>query len=293
MDKAKLFGLLLGAVVGGYGVYVANLDGSKPLDAGKSALVQGRYDEAIDHFDQVFEEMRRSAQVPLYAVGLTFDKHRTRYEAFKGLAEAHLKKGEVQLAQQYLDEARAINTFDPKITLLTMEIAESRGAFGDAEKAVEQLLKTNPRFYRNYLMRARIRKRMGDCLGQAADYRAALQNLTAGHLQYERIDVLQDLAWLLASHPDPQCRDGAQAVDLLKGVADLVEERYTEQARSRFLAVRAAALAESGDYDGAKAGAERAAALVPADSGEFAAIQRQLNAYNIKEPWREIINSPN
>jgi tetratricopeptide (TPR) repeat protein len=287
MRTAKIVGLLIGAVVGGYWLYEANLDGAEPLREGRSAMLRGAPREAIPHFHQVLEEISRSIRSPLAQTGLNMKHLEHRQAALKGLAEAYLKTGAPERAEEFLDRARSANAFDPTLPYLTAEISRAKGDLVAAERALTKAIDNNPRFYRSYLMRAAIRKQSGDCRGQATDYASALQNLTAGHLLFERIDAAQDLAWLLASHPDPGCRDGAWALELLRPLKETVDQRYTNEARSRFHAILAAALAETGDYVGAKDSAERAAALVASDSGEFASIQRQLNAYNIKQPWRE------
>ena len=288
MDRwAKLIGLLLGAIIGGYWLYEANLDGSEALNAGKTAMTQGRHSDAIVQFTQVLEEIQRSGQSPFTSSGINVKHLANRQAALRGLAEAHLKSGAPQAASTYLEHARQANAFDPMLPLLGAEIAEAQGDLQKAEVELSKVIESTPHFYRGYQLRARIRKLRNDCQGQAADYHSALQNLDAAHLLYERIDATLDLAWLLATSSDSECRNGAQAVKLLSGLDQMIEERYTPVAYARFLSIKAAALAAVGEYTAAKASAEQAALLVPVGSKQFSAIQLQQNAYNIGQPWRE------
>jgi Flp pilus assembly protein TadD len=65
--------------------------------------------------------------------------------------------------------------------------------------------------------------------------------------------MLDELAWLLATYPDPNARDGAEAVCLAERACKLTDRRVPA-----FLATLAAAYAEAGDFSRAVASGEEA-----------------------------------
>jgi len=139
MDKLIApLGILLGLIVGGYGFYLGELDGAKPLSAGKTSLIHGDYEQAIGHFEEVFDEFRRSAQVPVFAKGVTVGKLQHGFEASLGLAEAYLRLGDIQKAQEYLDDARTEH-YSPKLAYLAADIAIADEDFDKALTAMEDL----------------------------------------------------------------------------------------------------------------------------------------------------------
>ena len=91
--------------------------------------------------------------------------------------------------------------------------------------------------------------------------------------------VLNNLAWLLATCPLPEIRDGAKAVDA--GLRACAIDQW-EKAGS--LDTLAAAYAETGDFQTAEKWAIKAIAL---SSEHTAALQEHLAFFRAKKPWRE------
>jgi protein O-mannosyl-transferase len=83
--------------------------------------------------------------------------------------------------------------------------------------------------------------------GAVAEYRAALR------LKPDSSDILNNLAWLLAANPDPQLRNGVEAVELASRACALTR---TNQALK--IGTLAAACAEAGRFDEAVAWAQKA-----------------------------------
>jgi hypothetical protein len=75
-------------------------------------------------------------------------------------------------------------------------------------------------------------------------------------------EILNNLAWQLATSPDPKIRDGIQAVQLAQRACE-----QTHFEKTVFLGTLAAAYAEAGKFDDAIATAERACNLA-AKNGE-------------------------
>jgi protein O-mannosyl-transferase len=111
-----------------------------------------------------------------------------------------------------------------------------------------------------------------------AHYRQALQ------LDPALPGVLNNLAWLLGTHPNEAFRDGSEAVRLAERAVTL-----TERNQSLLLGTLAAAYAESGRFDDAVNTALEAIQVATAKGQtEVASKNRELlAAYKERRPWRE------
>ena len=96
----------------------------------------------------------------------------------------------------------------------------------------------------------------------------------------EDATVCNNLAWTLATCPDAQFRDSARAVALARHTCEATEWKY-----SFCLGTLAAALAETGDFDGAARWQTEALDLYPED--EKPAGRSRLALYEAREPYRE------
>jgi tetratricopeptide (TPR) repeat protein len=118
----------------------------------------------------------------------------------------------------------------------------------------------------------------GDIAGAIAHLRRALQ-IDPGFP-----DVLNNLAWLLASGPDPSLRNGPEAVQLAERACQLTEYR-----RTIMLGTLAAAYAEAGRFPEAMATAERAIALASASGDQILAAKNHelLQLFRDGKPYHE------
>ncbi|HEV2691966.1 MAG TPA: tetratricopeptide repeat protein [Verrucomicrobiae bacterium] len=96
----------------------------------------------------------------------------------------------------------------------------------------------------------------------ASNYRNALTQ------NPDSTEILNDLAWLLATCPDKKIRDGAQAVTFAQHACELTQFKETI-----FLGTLAAAYAEAGKFDDAVTTAKRACELA-SKNGETELLQR-------------------
>jgi len=96
--------------------------------------------------------------------------------------------------------------------------------------------------------------------------------------------VLNSLAWLKATSPDPKLRDPALAVTLAQRACDL-----TQSQDPVMLDTLAAAYATAGKFDEAVQTAERALELAGAaeQPGFVSRIKNRLEAYKVGRPWQE------
>ncbi|MGA3284482.1 MAG: tetratricopeptide repeat protein [Verrucomicrobiota bacterium] len=123
-------------------------------------------------------------------------------------------------------------------------------------------------------------------LGRAPE--AVYQLNEALRVKPDSSEAMNNLAWLLATCPDANVRDGARAVQLAGRACELTDYRKT-----MYVGTLAAAYAEAGRFDDAMATAQKACALA-SQSGEQELLQknRELLALYLKhQPYREFTGS--
>ncbi len=107
-----------------------------------------------------------------------------------------------------------------------------------------------------------------------ADYEAAID------IAPENAGALNNLAWLLATSPDDQQRNGTRALELANRAGEL-----TEFQQPSILSTLAAAYAETGDFTKAIEWSEKAVSL--AEPGSRSSLEKELESYRSGKPWRE------
>lgn len=187
----------------------------------------------------------------------------------------------------------------------------ARRAKGDYDKAVENLtraIELDPQYANAYDSRARVWTDKRDYDRALADYGRALEldpqlaDLYIGRAAVweakgEYAKALADLAkaeqidandaephngraWLLATCPDDQVRDGQQAVAEAQKACEL-----TQWKDFNCIDTLAAAYAETGDFENAVTYVERAIEQAPDD--KKAGYQERLEQYRQKKPYRQ------
>ena len=127
------------------------------------------------------------------------------------------------------------------------------------------------------------RRGRSDAAISIGDHPAALADLEKAHaLKLDDSGVLNNLAWLLATSPDDDLRDGKRAIEL---ATKACEETKWEEAH--IISTLAAAYAESGDFDNARKYSQRAVDEgVQADEVKEQ-LEAELASYEAGKPWRE------
>ncbi|MDA7951323.1 MAG: tetratricopeptide repeat protein [Pirellulaceae bacterium] len=92
--------------------------------------------------------------------------------------------------------------------------------------------------------------------------------------------VLNNFAWLLATSPEEEVRNGKRAVELATKAAEV-----TEYKDANILSTLGAAHAEMGNWSEAEKWAAKALELSEEDQRE--GFQKELDSYKEKKPWRE------
>jgi Flp pilus assembly protein TadD len=126
-------------------------------------------------------------------------------------------------------------------------------------------------------------------LAEACAQRRKLHNAVEAYrlaieLSPQQPDLLNNLAWILATCPDASVRDGRRAISLAQQACELAGFR-----RTIFVGTLAAAYAEAGRFAEAQATAEKACALA-AQQGEQTLVERNrelLALYQTGQPYHE------
>lgn len=161
---------------------------------------------------------------------------------------------------------------------LAWELAD-RGYVDDAAKYVAQQpskFESHYNFPKLVVLIGNHRLALGDAETAAALYRHALK------LDADYSDAQNNLAWVLATHPDGQLRDGAEAVRLAEAAV-----RSTGGSLST-LDTLAAAYAEAGRFDDAVATIEAAVSAAQQQGADAMAekLQSRLPTYKAASPYR-------
>ena len=138
----------------------------------------------------------------------------------------------------------------------------------------DQILEKNDKNTAAFYWRADTRLNVGDHQGARQDY----ENVLERSPQHEA--TLNNLAWLLATSPENDLRDGKRAVKLALQAGELSKYK-----KPHILSTLAAAYAESGDYAAAVEWSTKAVKMGREDlQGQ---LEAELKSYQEKKPWRE------
>ena len=115
------------------------------------------------------------------------------------------------------------------------------------------------------------------------DHEAALADLeVALTLKPDDTGVLNNLAWLLATSPDDDLRDGARAIELARKACEATDWR-----QPHIVSTLAAGYAEQGDFDNAKKYSRQAVEAGGVDDETKNQLRDELASYEAGRPWRE------
>ena len=94
--------------------------------------------------------------------------------------------------------------------------------------------------------------------------------------------VLNNLAWLLATSPDDELRDGARAIELATKACEVTEWR-----QAHIISTLAAGYAEQGDFDNARKYSRKAVEAGGVDDEVSQQLRGEFESYEQGKPWRE------
>ncbi len=195
---------------------------------------------------------------------------------------AHLLRAEILASDGKIEDAIAhlekLLSLAPNQPKLLEPLATFYLVGGQPRKSIEtftKVIELDPENYRALRFRGDANLNIGKHAEAIADFGAALK------LQPEDDGLLNNFAWVLATSPEDNVRDGQRAVELATKAAEL--SSYTVP---HILSTLAAAYAETGDFDAAKKWSAKAVEL-SADDATKEQLAKELASYEEGKPWRE------
>jgi tetratricopeptide (TPR) repeat protein len=131
---------------------------------------------------------------------------------------------------------------------------------------------------------------LADALTHLGREQEAVSHLNeALRIKPDSTEAMNNLAWLLATSPDPNVRDGKRALELAERACILTDFKQTV-----FVGTLAAAYAEAGRFDDAIATAQKACALatVAGETDWLKKNQELLNLYQNHQTYRDRTDKP-
>jgi tetratricopeptide (TPR) repeat protein len=174
--------------------------------------------------------------------------------------------------------AMAIEPRDPQSHYNLARLLREQGFLDAAIKEYERARTLNPADVLIELNLARTLSQAGQTGESAGHFEAALR------LDPNSIEALNNLAWLLATSPEAQCRDGQRAAQFAQRACEL-----THFKQPILVGTLAAAYAEAGRFAAAIDAAQKACALADA-SGDAALAEKNrqlLELYRKDQPFHE------
>ncbi len=255
---------------------------------------QGKLDEAMTHFEVALRARPEDAELHDW-VGVALREKGRMEEALghfreavrlaPGLAIAHYNLGRALKQQGKLDEAvqhyrRAI-AINPRLAAAHNSLGSILGSQGRLSEAVghfREALRVEPDAAEAHNNLALALRATGERDEALRHFQAALR------LRPDWQVPMNEIAWILATHPDDRIRNPGEAVRLAERAAERTARRQPV-----ILDTLAAAYAAAGDFDHATATAREATALAASgSSGALAGeIGKRLELYRQGKPFRE------
>lgn len=249
-------------------------------------VAEGRYEEALLHYRQALRLQPRHVETLAHVAGALL--HLGRFEeavpAYEraiqlgnetaetegNLASALTRLGRFAEAREHL---RRAETLEPGLAVTRYHRARLELTQGNLDSAIvffEAAVGKSPSFVEAHRDLAAALLRRGDPQGALAEYGTALR------LEPEDIGTLNNVAWLLATSPDPDARDSETALRHIERALALQGSESAE-----LLDTRAAALAAAGRFEMATQTASRARQLAETSGDEnlAARIASRLELY--------------
>lgn len=150
-----------------------------------------------------------------------------------------------------------------------------KGDYNNAIADYTQAIEIDPQYAKAYNKRGLAWENKGDYNSAIADYTKTIE------IDPKEADAYNKLAWLKATCPDGNYRDGVRAVECAKKAVELKETYYT-------LGTLAAAYAEAGRFQDAIKTQKRAREKLKEEDYEkkLAECEERLASYKAGNPWR-------
>ncbi|MBN1391200.1 MAG: tetratricopeptide repeat protein [Sedimentisphaerales bacterium] len=268
---------------------------------------QGHLDEAIGYFQQAIQNMNKYGESLLY--------EDTYADVYTDLGLALAKQGKLEQAYACFRKALEIEPRHFRAQLNLSVLCAQRGETNEALLYIEKALKINPnsaeanRFRQKLLKQDQLQKAvehyeqilksrpndadahnaLGELFMMQGKFEESITHFSeALRLRPDWASPMNNLAYILAVHPDGNIRNADKAVSLAERAADLTKHENVE-----ILDTLAAAYASAGEFDKAAVTAQKALDLSAA-TGEtkiLEAIKTRLDLYKQGKPYRIVIDN--
>jgi tetratricopeptide (TPR) repeat protein len=181
--------------------------------------------------------------------------------------------------QSAIKELRQQVEANPDDAVVWMQLGLLYAARHQAGKAIDAYsaaIKINPREFA-YQVRADTYLNLGMQKEAIADYEESLK------ISAINSGVLNNLAWVLATSPEADLRNGKRALELAAKACEI-----TNYKQAHILSTLAAAYAETGDFATARKWSSKSVEL--GDDSLKDQLRKELASYEKEEPWREKLN---
>jgi tetratricopeptide (TPR) repeat protein len=266
---------------------------------------QGEFAKAIEQFNKVLQ-MQPGLVLTLihraesYLNNRQFDEALVDIEAVlkdnPGLTVAHGLRAQALASlnrlPEAIDEMKALAEAEPEQLEFRMQLALYYVYNQQPRKAIAEYGEILNRDAGNFLAlrgRADAYLNIGDHKAAIADFEEAIKR------EPDDTGVLNNFAWVLATSPDDDVRNGSRAIELAAKACEL-----TSYEKTHILSTLAAAYAETGDFDKAREWSKKAVELFAAqrpehesEDGKEAAdkmageLADELKQFEAGKPWRE------
>ncbi|MCG8449139.1 MAG: tetratricopeptide repeat protein [Pirellulales bacterium] len=256
---------------------------------------QGLFEKAVEQFSKVLElqpgvllTLIHRSEAYLYAgkpelaladIELVLEKRQALPPA-TGIA-AHRIRADALSRLDRLDEAIAeierLAEAIPDESELFMQLALYYLADRQLEKAVEAysgVLAIEKDNFDALRSRGDLYLNIGKHEEAITDFEQAIK------IQPEDTGLLNNLAWVLATSPESELRNGPRAVELATKACQLTEHKLPH-----ILSTLAAAFAESGDFETAIKWSQKSVEMDDPEHG--LQLKKELDSYRAGKPWRE------
>lgn len=260
---------------------------------GRALYLKGRLDEAIDHFRQAVDcrpdlpEAHNDLGNALAANGKldqAMECFRQALNTDPDYAEAHYNLGVALASRGRLKEA--ITEYREALKVKP-DYVQAHGNLGAALQSRGEIDEAIAHYHAALLLKpdsADLRCALAGALSRTGRLDKALDHFQAGlRLRPGSVSALNGVAWILATHPNPEVRKPQEAIQLATRAADL-----TNHSDAGALDTLAAAYAAAGQFEKAVTTAERAQSLATAGNNERLAeeIHSRLELYRRAKPYR-------
>jgi Tfp pilus assembly protein PilF len=178
---------------------------------------------------------------------------------------------------EYLPKLQQQHEMDPDPGI-ALRLAMLYGAKKEYRKAIDAYSVTIAQEPTNWFA---FQGRADTYLGIGKQAEALADYEEASKLDPNNSGVLNNLAWLLATSPDDDLRDGKRAIELATKACDV-----TDYKQAHILSTLAAGYAETGDFETAKKWSSKAVEIGEDSMKEQLA--KELESYKEGKPWREL-----